>query len=82
MGVDVRICTYTELERRSNQLTHVLADHGVARGSKVVWCRQNSVGVIEGINAAREIPRSMTWMDDLPKTGSVNVLARDLRTPF
>jgi hypothetical protein len=24
----------------------------------------------------------MTWMDDLPKTGSVNVLARDLRTPF
>lgn len=52
---DVRICTYAELEDRSNQLTHVIAEHGVVSGSKVVWCGQNSVGLVEMINAARKI---------------------------
>ena len=52
---DVRICTYAELEARSNQVTRVVADHGVEAGSKLVWCGQNSVGLIEVINAARKI---------------------------
>jgi acyl-CoA synthetase (AMP-forming)/AMP-acid ligase II len=50
-----RTLTYDELEARSNQLAHVLLDHGVAAGSKVVWCGQNSVGVVEMVNAARKI---------------------------
>lgn len=51
----VRTRTYAELERRSNQLAHVLLDHGVTAGSKVVWCGQNSVGVVEMVNAARKL---------------------------
>ena len=52
---DVRTRTYAELEERANQVTHVLADHGVTRGHKIVWCGQNSVGLVEVINAARKI---------------------------
>lgn len=29
-----------------------------------------------------KIPRSISWMTELPKTGSGKVLKRDLRTPF
>ena len=36
--------TYAELERRSNRLGHALAGLGVGRGTKVVWCGQNSPG--------------------------------------
>jgi acyl-CoA synthetase (AMP-forming)/AMP-acid ligase II len=50
-----RTLTYAELERRSNQLAHVLLDHGVTAGSKVVWCGQNSVGIVEIVNAARKV---------------------------
>lgn len=55
LGLDVRTCTYAELEARANQLTHVLASLGVTSASKVVWCGQNSVGLIEVVNAARKI---------------------------
>ncbi len=51
----IRTRTYAELETRSNQLAHVLLDHGVTPGSKVVWCGQNSVGVVEMVNAARKV---------------------------
>jgi acyl-CoA synthetase (AMP-forming)/AMP-acid ligase II len=51
----VRTLTYAELERRSNQLAHVLLGHEVRAGDKVVWCGQNSVGVVELINAARKV---------------------------
>ena len=54
-GGDVRRCTYAELEARSNQLAHVLRDHGVAPGDKVVWCGQNSIGIVEIVNASRKI---------------------------
>ncbi|MFP5489520.1 MAG: AMP-binding protein, partial [Acidimicrobiia bacterium] len=55
-GVDGRrTLTYAELEVRSNQLAHVFVDHGVTAGSKVVWCGQNSVGIVEMVNAARKI---------------------------
>lgn len=51
----VRTLTYAQLETRSNQLARVLRDHGVTAGSKVVWCGQNSVGIVEMVNAARKL---------------------------
>jgi len=54
-GADVRVCTYAELEARSNQLARVILEHGVAPGGKVVWCGQNSMGIVEMINAARKV---------------------------
>ncbi len=52
---DVRTLTWAELERASNQLAHVLVDHGVALGDRIVWCGQNSGGVVTIINAARKV---------------------------
>ena len=52
---DVRRLTYSELEDRSNRLAHVVLDHGVAPGDKVVWCGQNSTGIVLMVNAARKI---------------------------
>jgi acyl-CoA synthetase (AMP-forming)/AMP-acid ligase II len=47
--------TYAELERRANRLGHALAGLGVGRGTKVVWCGQNSPDVVVLVNAARKI---------------------------
>ena len=52
---DVRQCTYAELEARSNQVAHVLADLGIGPGTKVAWCGQNSTGIVEVINASRKL---------------------------
>lgn len=52
---DVTTLTWAELEARSNQLARVLADHGVEPGTKIVWCGQNSIGVVELINASRKL---------------------------
>jgi fatty-acyl-CoA synthase/long-chain acyl-CoA synthetase len=54
-GSEVRMCTWSELEARSNRVAHVLLDHGVRPTDKVVWCGQNSTGVIEMVNAARKV---------------------------
>lgn len=54
-SVDVRTLTYAELENRANQLARVISEHGVHAGSKVVWCGQNSVGIVEMVNAARKV---------------------------
>ena len=51
---NVRSLTYRELEARANQLAHVLGDHGVGAGHKVIWCGQNSIGVVAFVNAARK----------------------------
>jgi len=51
----VRKLTYAELEVRSNQLAHVLRDLGVRPGQKIVWCGQNSKGIVEIINASRKV---------------------------
>jgi fatty-acyl-CoA synthase/long-chain acyl-CoA synthetase len=53
-GADVRKVTYAEFEALTNQLAHVLRDHGVGPGVKVVWCGQNSLGVATLIVAARK----------------------------
>jgi acyl-CoA synthetase (AMP-forming)/AMP-acid ligase II len=48
--------TYAQLNERANQLANVLLELGVAPGdSKVVWCGQNSVGLVVMINAARKL---------------------------
>ncbi len=54
-GGNVRKLTYAELEARSNQLSRVLADLGVRPGQKVVWCGQNSQGIVEMVNASRKV---------------------------
>jgi acyl-CoA synthetase (AMP-forming)/AMP-acid ligase II len=54
-GTDVRIQTYSELEQSANRLANVLADLGVRSGTKVVWCGQNSIGIVTMVNAARKI---------------------------
>ena len=41
--------------RRANRLGHVLAGLGAGRGTKVVWCGQNSPGVVVMVNAARKV---------------------------
>ena len=32
--------------------------------------------------AGYKIPRSIAWMDELPKTGSGKILKRELRKPY
>ena len=55
LGTDVRTVTFAEFERVTNQLAHVLRDHGVGPGVKVVWCGQNSMGVANLVVAARKV---------------------------
>ncbi len=52
---DVRRLTYAAFEDRANQLAHVLDGLGVGPGDKVVWCGQNSTGILELTNASRKI---------------------------
>ena len=47
--------TYAELDIATNKLGHVLQDLGAGRGSKVVWCGQNSIGLVVAIHACRKI---------------------------
>ncbi|MGE0140478.1 MAG: class I adenylate-forming enzyme family protein [Ilumatobacteraceae bacterium] len=48
--------TFAELNEASNRLANALLDLGVRPGeTKVVWCGQNSVGVVLMINAARKL---------------------------
>ncbi len=47
--------TFAELEARANQLGHVLVGLGAGPGRKVVWCGQNSPGVVTVVNAARKV---------------------------
>jgi fatty-acyl-CoA synthase/long-chain acyl-CoA synthetase len=52
----LRTLTFAQLNARSNQLANVLLDLGVVPGeSTVVWCGQNSIGLVLMINAARKL---------------------------
>src|SRR3954451_472153 len=53
---DVIELDFAQLEQRSNRLANVLVDFGVVPGdTKVVWCGQNSIGLVTMINAARKL---------------------------
>ncbi len=49
------VLTFAELETAANRLAAVLLAHGAARGDKIVWCGQNSIGVVTVIAAARKL---------------------------
>lgn len=49
----LRHITYAELDRYTNQLGHLLVSHGVQPGDRVVWCGQNSIGVVSLMSAAK-----------------------------
>jgi acyl-CoA synthetase (AMP-forming)/AMP-acid ligase II len=51
----VRQLTFAELESAANRVAHALAARGVGPGVKLVWCGQNSLGLVVAINAARKI---------------------------
>ncbi|MDQ3543258.1 MAG: AMP-binding protein, partial [Actinomycetota bacterium] len=54
-GGDVRTMTYIELDESANRLANVLADSGVGQRTKIVWCGQNSIGVVTAIDAAAKL---------------------------
>jgi acyl-CoA synthetase (AMP-forming)/AMP-acid ligase II len=48
--------TYGELNEQANRLVNILLDLGAIPGeTKVVWCGQNSPGIVVMINAARKL---------------------------
>jgi fatty-acyl-CoA synthase/long-chain acyl-CoA synthetase len=49
------VLSFAELNAAANRLAHVLRDAGAAPRDKVVWCGQNSIGVVTAVHAARKI---------------------------
>jgi len=47
--------TWADLNEQANRLARVLLDLGAKPGGKVVWCGQNSPGVVTMVNAARKL---------------------------
>ena len=54
-GEPVRSWTFAELERRANQLGHLLLSLGASRSTKVLWCGQNSAPLVLATHAIRKI---------------------------
>ena len=55
-GGDITMLTFAQLNEQANHLANVLLDLGVRPGdTKVVWCGQNSPGLVVMINAARKL---------------------------
>jgi len=46
--------SFAELEAEANRLAHLLRERGVRPGDKVVWCGQNSPGIVRMMHAARK----------------------------
>src|SRR6185369_9969186 len=47
--------TFAELNLEVNQLAHALLGIGIRAGDKIVWCGQNSPGLVRMIHAARKL---------------------------
>ena len=47
--------TFAELEDEANRLANALVGLGLKRGEKLVWCGQNSLGVVRVVHAARKV---------------------------
>jgi fatty-acyl-CoA synthase/long-chain acyl-CoA synthetase len=47
--------SFAELEAQALRLANLLLELGVARGDRVVWCGQNSPGIVRVMHAARKI---------------------------
>ena len=54
-GKEVRTLTFAQLEEQANRLGNVLVARGAGSGKKVVWCGQNSTGLVVMMNAARKV---------------------------
>ena len=54
-GGAVASLTFSELNAAANRLAHVLLDAGVKPSDKVVWCGQNSIGIVTMMHAARKV---------------------------
>jgi acyl-CoA synthetase (AMP-forming)/AMP-acid ligase II len=54
-GREVVTWTFDELNRRVNQLSHLLVERGVAPGTKVVWAGQNSAWLVAAMHACRKV---------------------------
>ncbi|MGA1362923.1 MAG: AMP-binding protein, partial [Ilumatobacteraceae bacterium] len=55
-GREPIVLSFAALNERANRLANVLSAMGVAAPhSKVVWCGQNSVGIVTMVNAARKL---------------------------
>ena len=51
------VWTFTELNRQANRLANVLLALGLKAGDKIVWCGQNSGGIVRGDVAVRVTSR-------------------------
>ena len=53
-GAPVRTWTFAELDRRANQLAHLLRSRGAGPATKVCWCGQNSGPLVIVTHAIRK----------------------------
>jgi acyl-CoA synthetase (AMP-forming)/AMP-acid ligase II len=54
-GAEPKFWSFAELNGQANRLGNALLGLGVAPGDKVIWCGQNSLGVVRMMHAARKV---------------------------
>jgi acyl-CoA synthetase (AMP-forming)/AMP-acid ligase II len=51
----LRTLTWRELNEQANRLAHVFGERGSGPGGTILWCGQNSIGLVTAIHAARKM---------------------------